>query len=218
MVHTQPRLIRRRHQDGANTLLDFTAPDIRHREAPVGDAHAFQDIGGQFAAIGHGQGLAQQVIGNACRHSQPADLKMIEARQRFGVVQRGVDVYIMAERALGNLRARLQPYRARPQLGARSAPAEMTGRVVQHEVELLLADNDGAWTAVIGPARVVLGDDAFRVLDVLRCQLNAAHDRRRILKAQPDRGDRQDREREERQQEYAREKLHCVAQRGKVSL
>src|ERR1043165_3524719 len=101
---------------------------------------------------------------------------MIETRQRSRFAQCRIDVQIAAERALRDLRARLQSDGPRLHRQARRTAAEAIGRIVQHQVELLLADDYAARGTGLDLARIVLVDDAFCLLDVLRRELDAARD------------------------------------------
>src|SRR5437870_5236884 len=95
---------------GRSTTLGMKSPSLTpgNSELPVGDARALHDVGCELTAIGRldvSQTRAQQIVGNGGRHGLTADPKMIEARQRSGFAQCGVDVQITAERALLNLRS-----------------------------------------------------------------------------------------------------------------
>ncbi len=127
MIGAQPRLILRGDQHRARALGDGVVPLIRHGNAPVADLHVLDDVGGKTAAIrldSPPKALAQQIVGDHARHRDAADLQVVEARQRAGFTQRGIDVDVAADRTARQLDGPLR-HAAPGRRTTRTAPCPM---------------------------------------------------------------------------------------------
>ena len=87
-------------------------------------------------------------------HGQAADLQVFEGGQAGRLAQRRVHVEPPPEGVARHLEARLHRRLSRTQRDARRAPAQLAGRVVEHEIDVVLRQR--RWCAA-SPSRALRG-------------------------------------------------------------